>query len=308
MKVALLGTKLGQITAAMIQGVRKFVTGAFLSISKHLKTYGEAAIKSVRLALGEVGASIRGGAGGPTKKVGEWISEMMERVTPQKLKYQELADRLEKICQSRAEWVQLGPNAFWHVSGLAQWLGTHLTEHGVMGFMNLWKGALRHAVSGNYVHHLYNVCTVGGVLDKQGMARILEMFESTSQSAYKFIPDAQDVTKWTSPGGVVYLAKSQEGHRIMHVLTHTVPGYKPGTHSVFSAAREQVFKVIDDAWAKPHLPAFKADGVTIDPAAFVVDMGAAVGTGGQQMIRIAFEGNKAKKIIRSAYPVFSQTL
>lgn len=301
-KTALLGTKLGQITATMIQGVRKFISATFLSMSKHVKAYGEKAVRSVRVMVQEVAHTYRSG-----KTLGEHFYEFMERITPVKLTFQFVADQKAIMYKTAKDWLKIGGTGTAIESALAADLGIHLTEHGMKGFLNLWKGALRDGATGHYMHHLKNVCTAGGTLDAQGLGRILEMFESASQAAFKFVPDAQDLAKWTSPGGIVYLAKSKEGHRIMHILTHTVPGYKTSTHSVFSAAREQVFKLIDDAWAKPHLIAYKADGVTVDASAFVVDMGNVVGTGGQQMIRIAFEGSVAQKIIRSAYPVFSQT-
>jgi hypothetical protein len=174
--------------------------------------------------------------------------------------------------------------------------------------MNLWKGALRHAVSGNYVHHLYNVCTVGGVLDKQGMARILEMFESTSQSAYKFIPDAQDVTKWTSPGGVIYGVGSEEGHRIMHILTHTVPNWANKTnHTVWNVARHEVFSLLDEAWAKKGtwVQALTKNGQP-DPLAWICEMGRQVGVGNSTLTKIRVVLIRAgTDEIRSAYPVSS---
>jgi hypothetical protein len=109
------------------------------------------------------------------------------------------------------------------------------------------------------MHHLKNVCTVGNTLDAQGLGRILEMFESTSQSAFKFTQDAQDLSKWTSPEGIVYLAGQKggyEGFRVSHVLAHTVPNYVPlngvpkALHSVFNISRHQLFAVIDQAWAQ----------------------------------------------------------
>jgi hypothetical protein len=52
------------------------------------------------------------------------------------------------------------------------------------------------------------------------MVRILEMFESTSQSAFKFIQDAQDPAKWLSPAQALYLSGSEQGHRFLHLLSH----------------------------------------------------------------------------------------
>jgi hypothetical protein len=300
-KVALLGTKIGQLTATMIQGVRKFVVGTFLSITKHVKDYGERAVRSIRVMIQEVATAHRNG-----KTLGEHFYEFMERITPVQLTFQFVADQKAIIYKTAADWIKIGGTGTMLECALAADLGIHLTEHGMKGFLNLWKGALRDGATGHHMHHLNHVCMSNGTFDAQSLAKILEMFDSTSTSAYKFVPDPVDLSKWTSPGGIIYLAKSKEGHRIMHLLTHTVPGYKAGTHSIFSVAREHVYKLVDDAWAKPHLTAYKADGITVDTSAFVVNMGNVVGTGGQQMIRIAFEGNEAQKIIRSAYPVFSQ--
>ena len=113
------------------------------------------------------------------------------------------------------------------------------------------------------------------------------MFDSTSQSIFKFTPDALDLAKWTSPGGLIYEAGSREGHRIMHILAHTVPSYKVGNHSVFSAPRDQIFSLIDQAWALKGAAIPGANGRWV----YHVDMSHLpdVGTSGQKFIRIVVE-------------------
>jgi hypothetical protein len=98
------------------------------------------------------------------------------------------------------------------------------------------------------MHHLKNVCTVGNTLDAQGLGRILEMFESTSQSAFKFTQDAQDLAKWVSPAGVIYQTGSKEGHRFIHALKHFSPtaGAAGRPHGIFNFARQDIYSFVDD--------------------------------------------------------------
>ena len=297
MKLALGGTKLGQLTVAMCQGVRQFISASFLSVSIHVKVYGEKALRSVRVMIQEVATSTRN-----SKTLGEHFYEMMERLTPVKLTFQAVADEKSVIYKSADDWLKIGATGTTIECALAADLGANLTEHGMKGFLNLWKGALRDGATGHYMHHLKSVCTASGILDAPGLGKILEMFDSTSQSLFKFIPDAQDLSKWISPAGVIYGAGGREGHRIMHILTHTVPGWlgKP-THSVWNVARQEVFSLIDEAWALKGA-AIKDGRYWI----YVVDMShrSAVGTASERFIRIVVEdvgGAPSSKIV-SSYP------
>ena len=299
-RIAFEASEIAKITAVMVSGVRKFTTGAFLSVSKYVGPLGTNAIRAVRASIDEVARWTR--TNGITN--GEIIASLMERLGPAKLTYQEIGYYLSKVCKTHDDWVKIGTPAFPVLAGLSDSLGILLTEKGVRGFLNLWKGALRDGSNGHYMASFYIVMRhVGGALDAQGMAKILEMFDDVATAGYKFTPDPTDPVKWTSMGGIVYERGGAEGHRICHVLAHTVTGFKAPPHSVFNVARHSLFELLDEAWTKPHLVAYKIDGVTPDPTAFIVDMGRTIGTANERFIRFAFKGNRASKRIIAAYPV-----
>jgi hypothetical protein len=303
MKLALGGTKLGQLTVAMCQGVRQFISASFLSVSIHVKVYGEKALRSVRVMIQEVANSTRN-----SKTLGEHFYEMMERLTPVKLTFQAVADEKSVIYKTADDWLRIGATGTTIECALAADLGANLTEHGMKGFLNLWKGALRDGATGHYMHHLKNVCTVGGILDASGLGRILEMFESTSQSTFKFVADAANPTKWTSPGGVIYGAGGLEGHRIMHILTHTVPGWLGKTkHTLWNVSRRDVFPLIDEAWSKKAIWVQALDKYgNPDLIAWVCEMGRQVGTVDNTFTKIRVVLMRVgSDEIRSAYPVNS---
>lgn len=232
----------------------------------------------------------------------------MDRLGAAKLTYQQTADNLGKVCKTQDDWLKIAVPAFPLLADLAQSLGIRLTEKGVRGFLNLWQGALRNGKAGHYMAHFYNVCTVGGTLDAQGMAKILEMFDDLAAAGSKFTPDPADLTKWTSPGGWIYTQRSWEGHRISHILAHTVPNYiaigkgPKSLHSVFSGLRKDVFASIDEAWTKPRVNGLKPDGITPDPLTWVCDMGRSVGTAGERKVFIVVDAANPRFIV-TAFPM-----
>ncbi|MES2439119.1 MAG: hypothetical protein V4584_08625 [Verrucomicrobiota bacterium] len=121
---------------------------------------------------------------------------------------------------------------------------------------------------------------------------------SRSGSGSECLLFGTDPEAWTSPGGIVYLAESAEGHWIMHVLAHTVPGYNGKTlHSVFSVARHQLFGLLDEAWLGKVGPGtLQANGNRY----WIVDMGRQVGTSGQTSIKIIVEDGTSSII--TAFP------
>ncbi|MFI8940358.1 polymorphic toxin-type HINT domain-containing protein [Streptomyces syringium] len=102
-------------------------------------------------------------------------------------------------------------------------------------------------------------------------------------------------SKFESPGGLVYGPGSAHGHRLDHVLAHATPDPSKVKHSVFANGNQRdIVNLIDEGWAKrgAHVPG--------DPAAFIVPMGKAVGTAGEQSLRIVVAPGTNKII--SAYP------
>ncbi|MEP6670781.1 MAG: hypothetical protein ABJF10_16605 [Chthoniobacter sp.] len=155
---------------------------------------------------------------------------------------------------------------------------------------------------------LINVCkaTPTSAVDSEGLAKILELF-SVSKQGYKLTPAAADRIAWSSPAGLIYgsASNTKEGHRIMHVLAHTVVDYKVGpgiTHSVFTGARDELFQLLDEAWsstAKVH--PLNDQGFEIANQ-WVVPMGRVIGTDGQQKIFLVMRRAGSAEIL-TAHPI-----
>jgi hypothetical protein len=247
-KTAMSGLKIAQVTSAMVKAVQKFLTGAVLSVVRHVAQYGEVAIRSIRVALADAANWMRNG-----KTIGEHFAVMMERLGVERITYQQVADRLNDICKTADDWNKIAVPAYVLLGGLSETLGVHLTEKAVRGFLALWKKAMRDGNNGHYLHHLYNVCTVGGTVDAQSMGKILELFDDLATTGYRFTRDVTNAAKWTSPSpaSVIYLAGSKEGHRLIHLLSHfivnpirTSQGFP---HGLFTAIqRADIYKLVDD--------------------------------------------------------------
>lgn len=125
----------------------------------------------------------------------------------------------------------------------------------------------------------------------------MKQLSNGGHNGFRLSLEAGGHTKWRSPAGILYTSGSIEGHRLSHILTHSVPNYKSGSHSVFDLARGELLPLLDAAWGKPRLPAYKKDG-TLDTGAFLADMERITGINGESHIRIAFSGSE----ITLAYP------
>lgn len=102
---------------------------------------------------------------------------------------------------------------------------------------------------------------------------------------------------WTSPGGLVYGQGSAHGNRVMHVMDHTVANASKPVHSVFSAPRNQVIGLVDEAWAaRSGAGTLQANGNRV----WTVDMGRQVGTGGQTSVQIVVRDGTTEII--TAFP------
>ncbi|MFE8988801.1 ricin-type beta-trefoil lectin domain protein [Streptomyces collinus] len=103
-----------------------------------------------------------------------------------------------------------------------------------------------------------------------------------------------------SPGGLIYGADRRHGHKINHVLAHTVPDASRATHTVFVEKNpSKVLDLIDQAWAMQS----KAIRDPNDAFRFVFYMGEEIGTRGEKYLQIAVDPQT--KFILSAYPVAS---
>lgn len=248
-KVALNGSRLGQVTGAMITNARRFTTGAFLATARPVSAYGIGALRAMRRAIDDL-AKI---AIEQTTTVGQEFAGVMERLGVNRITYQKVADELGSACKSEAEWLRVGISGNAHIATLSARLGGHLTESGMRGFLNLWKGALRDGAGGDFMHHFYAVCSPNGVPDAPAMARILEMFDEAGTSTFKFRMDPTDPTKWISPAGLVYGTGGEQGHRLLHLLNHTNESFARAAsgraHGVFTMPRERIFVLIDSVFS-----------------------------------------------------------
>jgi hypothetical protein len=103
-----------------------------------------------------------------------------------------------------------------------------------------------------------------------------------------------------SPGGLIYGADRKYGHKINHVLAHTVPDPSRATHTVFLENNpNKVLDLVDQAWAMQS----KAIRDPNDAFRFVFYMGEEIGTRGEKYLQIAVDPQT--KFILSAYPVAS---
>ncbi|MFF9280469.1 hypothetical protein [Streptomyces griseosporeus] len=103
--------------------------------------------------------------------------------------------------------------------------------------------------------------------------------------------------RFQSPAGLIYGPRNAREHRLDHVMEHARPDPTKPTHSVYSNPDQgSILALIDEGWLKrgAHVPG--------DPAAFVVDMGRAIGTLGEQKLRIVVVPGTTRVV--TAYPYF----
>lgn len=97
----------------------------------------------------------------------------------------------------------------------------------------------------------------GGVnnFDRAGLEAVMKQLSEVGHNGFKLTLESGSTTKWRSPAGLIYKNASDEGHRLTHVLSHTVPGYnnKP-IHTVFSGGRGNVLPLVDEAWLRKGSP------------------------------------------------------
>lgn len=102
---------------------------------------------------------------------------------------------------------------------------------------------------------------------------------------------------WKTPAGLIYRQGSSHGNRVKHVLAHAVPDPSKKTHSVFSVPRREILPLVDEAWRARKSP------MPDDPEAFIIPMRRAIGTRGEDAIKIIVRPPGSSKIV-TAFPVF----
>ncbi|NDZ55674.1 hypothetical protein G3I47_00005, partial [Streptomyces anulatus] len=101
-----------------------------------------------------------------------------------------------------------------------------------------------------------------------------------------------------SPGGLIYGADRKHGHKIDHVLAHTVADPSRPTHTVFTEIDPiKLLDLVDDAWIRKG----RAIRDPNDSFKFTIPMDKVVGTKGEDHIQMAVNPDTGQ--ILSAYPV-----
>lgn len=165
--------------------------------------------------------------------------------------------------------------------------GDQLSAKGMRGYTRFAGGIIR-ADGTDFVEELIRVFGGRSNFDKVGFSSLMEQLDSSGTWL------AQG--KWKSEGGIIYSTMSKEqGHRLSHVLDHTVPNLQKSTHTVFSCTRSEILSLIDDGFkkAKQHPRDFPRFEVDMSPRV--------IGTGGETKMRIVIDPNT--KEITTAYPI-----
>ncbi|MFF0063359.1 polymorphic toxin-type HINT domain-containing protein [Streptomyces sp. NPDC005279] len=104
--------------------------------------------------------------------------------------------------------------------------------------------------------------------------------------------------EFLSPAGLVYGVDRKHGHKIDHILAHTVPDPGRATHTVFNEVNpNKVLDLVDEAWTIRG----RAVRYPNDPFKFVIPMPKVIGTMGEKYMQMAVDPTTNR--ILSAYPV-----
>ena len=99
----------------------------------------------------------------------------------------------------------------------------------------------------------------------------------------------------TTLGGLIYEMGSAHGNWISHVLDHLRPNPNKPTHSVFTAPRNRLLGLIDEAWSlRSGSGVLQNNGNRV----FTIPMGRVVGTRGETNITIVVRDG-TKEVITS---------
>jgi hypothetical protein len=150
-----------------------------------------------------------------------------------------------------------------------------------------------------YTDDLIKVFGGPGNFDKAGFEAVMKQLSGVGHNGgFRLTLETGSTTKWHLTGTDVFFdisSANSQGHSLTHVFTHTVPNFKPGTHSVFTASRENLLALIKDSWLS------KTIRHPTDTFRWEIEVGSVIGTAGETKIRIIVNPN-TRQII-SAYPI-----
>ena len=186
--------------------------------------------------------------------------------------------------QGQAQWLGAGAGtvggATW--GGISGLIDAAFAEED-QGFVDTAKrGARSGAIGGAF----------GGAGKAYGAVRALGT-AATGSSTLVFDATTQS---WRSQSGLIFGQGSKQGNRLLHVLEHLRPVSGKSVHTLFDCERNQLVALLDEAWALRGTP------LANDAGAYVINMGRAVGQGGETAIKIIVKPGTFE--IRTAYPVF----
>ena len=187
------------------------------------------------------------------------------------------------------------------VSEVCSLVADDLSGIALKGYTRFCGGIIRSSVDRDFFEELLVVFGGRGGLDKKGFSKVMEQLESTGT----WISQGE----WRSPKGIIYATGTDEGHRISHLFSHTIPNYKgKPLHSVFDGKREEILPLIDEAYIVPRsqwVQVYNPDGTPI-PNAFKIPLGRKIGTNNEEHLMLMFHENDAPPNFarfRTAHPI-----
>ncbi|MEM1058373.1 MAG: LamG domain-containing protein [Verrucomicrobiota bacterium] len=170
-----------------------------------------------------------------------------------KANFKTIVDELGKY--TSGQWDTVGRMAGIRLAEVIEIMGSHTTMDSIQGFMRYYGSITRNLPNngiGDYFDDLKRVlaATGGGAPDPADLAKVLEMFSDGPSKFFSAV--AGNPKGWTTPGGLLYETAPplSQGHRVSHIYSHTVPGFKSPPHGVFSKNRDELPGFIDIIYSK----------------------------------------------------------
>lgn len=103
---------------------------------------------------------------------------------------------------------------------------------------------------------------------------------------------------WVSSQGLKYGPGSAQGHRVLHVLEHTVADPSKPNHTVFNVEGANVIQLLDQAWIlklQNNIQAVTQGNRSV----YEIPMGRTIGTASETVVRLVIENGQ----VVTAYPI-----
>ncbi len=164
------------------------------------------------------------------RAAGEWIAEAMARFEQAVFNVRTLAQALAEGAKQfeAASWAQVQASTIGRMAHLAYVTGLQLRPQAFMGFVRFYPDLLDATtnVTRDFYGCLIQFCTDNGVLDVEGLQRVLEMFRDPAlnlKATFCLTRVPGRANTWISPSGPIFGSDpGGYGSRILHVLHHSV--------------------------------------------------------------------------------------